>query len=84
VAEDLSYWSVEILGKVVTMAEALTGHMIPTGKRAQTLNLLGSEVGLGTVAKWGRAIADEVDAMGFKWERKDKSGKHIPFDWSGS
>ncbi len=84
VAEDLSYWSVEILGKVVAMAEALTSHMTPTGKRAQTLNPPGSEVGLGTVAKWGRAIADEVDAMGFKWERNGRSSKHIPFDWSGS
>jgi hypothetical protein len=24
-----------------------------------------------------------ANAMGFKWERKGKSSKHIPFDWSG-
>jgi hypothetical protein len=32
VAEDLSYWSAEIPGKVVAKAEALTGPMTPTGK----------------------------------------------------
>jgi hypothetical protein len=82
-ADDLSYWSAEIPGKVVARAEALTGPMTPPGKRVQTLNAPGSEVGPGTVATWGRAVADEVDAMGFKWERKGRSSKHIPFDWSG-
>jgi hypothetical protein len=82
-ADDLSYWSAEIPGKVVARAEALTGPMTPPGKRVQTLNPPGSEVGPGTVATWGRAVADEVDAMGFKWERKGRSSKHIPFDWSG-
>ena len=46
----------------------------------------GSEVGAGAagaVATWGKAIADEVDAKGFKWERKGRSSKHIPFEWSG-
>ena len=83
VADDLSYWSAEIPGKVFAKAEALTGPMTPTGKRVQTLNPPGSEVGPGTVATWGSATADEVDAMGFKWERKGRSSKHIPFDWSG-
>jgi hypothetical protein len=58
--------------------------MTPTGKRVQTLNLPGSEVGpSGTVATWGRAIADEVDAMGFKWGWNGRSNKHILFDRSG-
>jgi hypothetical protein len=83
VAEDLSYWSAEIPGRVVARAEALTGPMTPPGKRVQTLNAPGSEVGPGTVATWGTAVKDEADAMGFKWERKGKSSKHIPFDWSG-
>jgi hypothetical protein len=83
IADDLSYWSAEIPGKVVARAEALTGPMTPPGKRVQTLNPPGSEVGPGAVATWGRAVADEVDAMGFKWERKGRSSKHIPFDWSG-
>jgi hypothetical protein len=83
VADDLSYWSAEIPEKVVAKAEALTGPMTPTGKRVQTLNPQGSEVGPGTVATWGTAVADEVNAMGFKWERKGRSSKHIPFDWSG-
>jgi hypothetical protein len=84
VADDLAYWSAEIPGKLVAKAEALTGPMTPPGKRVQTLNPPGSEVGPGTVATWGKALADEVkDAMGFKWERKGRSSKHIPFEWSG-
>ena len=86
IAEDLSYWSAEIPGKVLAKAEALTGPTTPPGKRVQTINPPGSEVGpgaAGAVATWGKAIADEVDAMGFKWERKGRSSKHIPFEWSG-
>ena len=84
VADDLSYWSAEIPGKVVAKAEALTGPMTPTYKRVQTQNPPGSEVvPSSTVATWGRAVANEVDAMGFKWEWNGKSSKHIPFDWSG-
>jgi hypothetical protein len=49
----------------------------------QTLNPPGSETGPGTVATWGRALADEVDAIGFKWDWKGRSSKHIPFDWTG-
>jgi hypothetical protein len=68
---------------VVARAEALGVPMTPPGKRVQTLNPTGSAVGPGTVATWSRALADEVDAMGFKWERKGRSSKHIPFEWSG-
>jgi hypothetical protein len=83
VADDLSYWRAEIPGKVIAKAEALTGPTTPPGKRVQTLNPPGSEVGPGTVATWGRAVSNEVDAMGFKWEWNGRSSKHIPFDWSG-
>jgi hypothetical protein len=83
VAEDLDYWSAEIPGKVLAKAEALTGPMTPPGKRVQTLNPPGSEVGPGAIATWGKSTADEADAMGFKWERKGKSSKHISFDWDG-
>lgn len=83
VADDLAYWSAEVPGKIVARAEALTGPMTPPGKRVQTLNAPGSETGPGTVATWGRATADEVDAMGFKWDWKGRSSKHIPFDWAG-
>jgi hypothetical protein len=86
VADDLSYWSTEIPEKVVAKAEALTGPMTPAGKRVQTLNPPGSEVGpSGTVATWGKAITDEVNApeVRFEWKRKGRSSKHIPFDWSG-
>src|ERR687895_2291223 len=83
VADDLSYWSAEIPGKVVAKAEALAGPMTPPGKRVQTLNPPGSEVGPGTVATWGRTVTNEVDAMGFKWEWNGRSSKHIPFGWNG-
>jgi hypothetical protein len=88
VSDDLSYWSVEIPGKVEAKAEALTGPMTPTGKRVQTTNPPGSEVGplaAGAVATWGFAVKDKVDAIevGYKWERTGNSSKHIPFDWSG-
>jgi hypothetical protein len=86
VADDLSYWSAEIPGRVVAKAEALTGPMTPPGKRVQTLNAPGSEVGpSGTVATWGRAVTDEVNVpeVRFEWKRKGRSSKHIPFDWSG-
>jgi hypothetical protein len=36
VADDLSYWSAEIPGKVLAKADALTGPVTPSGKRAQT------------------------------------------------
>ena len=79
-ADDLSYWSAEIPGKILARAEALTGPTTPPGKRVQTINPPGSEVGPGGgVATWGRSLADEADAMGFKWARKGRSSKHIPF-----
>lgn len=83
VAGDLAFWRAEIPGKVVAKAEALTGPMTPQGKRVQLLNAPGSEVGPGGAATWGRAVADDVDAAGFKWDWKGRSSKHIPFDWSG-
>jgi hypothetical protein len=84
VADDLSYWNAEIPGKVIAKAEALGGPMTPAGKRVQTLNPPGSEVGPGTVATWGTATTDEVNApeIRFEWKRKGRSSKHIPFDWS--
>ena len=85
VAEDLAYWSAEIPGKVIAKGEALTGPMTPPGKRVQTINAPGSEVGPGTVASWGTAVVDKVNApqVRFQWERRDKSSKHITFDWTG-
>jgi hypothetical protein len=83
VADDLAYWRAEIPGKVVARAEALGGPMTPPGARVQTLNAPGSETGPGTVATWGTAVADTVDAFGFRWEWAGRSSKHIPFDWSG-
>lgn len=84
IARDLAYWSAEVPGKVVAKAEALTGPMTPPGKRVQTLNAPGSETGPGTVATWGKALANEAhDAMGFRFDWKGRSSKHIPFNWAG-
>lgn len=84
-ADDLAYWNAEIPGKVIAKAEALSGPMTPPGKRVQTINAPGSEVGPGTVATWGRTVTDEVDApdVRFQWKRSGRSSKHISFDWSG-
>jgi hypothetical protein len=83
IADDLAHWRAEVPGRVVARAEALTGPMTPPGKRVQTFNAPGSETGPGTVATWGRALANQVNAHGFQWEWAGKSSKHIPFDWSG-
>jgi hypothetical protein len=83
VANDLAYWSAEIPGKIVAKAEALSGPMTPPGKRVQTINPPGSEVGPVVIATWGKSLVDEADAMRFKWKRKGKSSKHIRFEWSG-
>jgi hypothetical protein len=85
IADDLAYWSAEIPEKVLVKGEALTGPMTPTGKRVQTINAPGSEVGPGTVATWGTAVTDEVNApeVRYQWKRSGRSSKHIPFNWSG-
>ena len=85
VAEDLAYWSAEIPGKVSAKGEALTGPMTPPGKRVQTINAPGSEVGPGTVATWGTAVTDEVNVpyLRYEWKRSGRSSKHIAFNWSG-
>jgi hypothetical protein len=57
--------------------------MTPTGKRVQTVNPPGSEVGPGVVATWGRTVTNEVDAMDFRWEWNGRSSKYIQFDWNG-
>ena len=85
VADDLSYWSAEIPGKVMAKGEALTGPMTPRGKRVQTINAPGSEVGPGTVTTWGTAVIDEVNVpdVRYQWKRSGRSSKHITFNWSG-
>jgi hypothetical protein len=68
---------------VEAKAEALTGPTTPPGKRVQTVNPPGSEVGPGGVATWGTATVDRADGFGFKWDRSGQSSKHIPFNWRG-
>src|SRR4249920_1841769 len=81
IANDLSHWSAEIPGKVIVRGEALTGPMTPPGKRVQTFNPPGSEVGPGTVATWGTSVTDEVNLpeLHYEWKRSGKSSKHIAF-----
>ena len=85
IADDLAYWSAEIPGKVMAKGEALTGPMTPKGKRVQTINAPGSEVGPGTVTTWGTAVIDEVNVpdVRYQWKRSGRSSKHITFNWSG-
>ena len=81
--DDLGSWRVEIPGKLLGEAEALTGPTAPEGARVQVHNAPGAEVGPGQVATWGTATVDRADGFGFSWERSGKSSKHFPFDWSG-
>jgi hypothetical protein len=81
--EDLGSWRVEIPGKLLGEARALTGPTTPEGARVQVHNAPGAEVGPGQVATWGTATTDRADAFDFRWERSGKSSKHFPFDWRG-
>ncbi len=83
-AGDLAHWRVEVTGKLKASAEALGGPTTPTGKRVQTINPPGSEVGPGQVATWAKGNLEEQGAnFGFTTNFSGKSSKHIPFDWSG-
>jgi hypothetical protein len=81
--DDLGSWRVEIPGKLVGEAEALTGPTAPEGARVQLHNAPGAEVGPGQIATWATATTDRADAYGFGWERSGRSSKHFPFEWSG-
>ena len=83
VAGDLAHWSVAIPGRVAGRAEALTGPTTPPGKRVQTLNPPGSEVGPGQVATWGVSSEARMERFGFNWTGESRSSKHSPFDWTG-
>jgi hypothetical protein len=82
-ADDLAHWRVEVPGRVLAEAEALSGPTTPPGARVQLLNPPGSEVGPGGVATWGRGTALNVDAFGYDLKFVGSSSKHIPFEWSG-
>ena len=96
--DDLGSWRVEIPGKVVGEAQALTGPTTPEGwpswpritrrcsppcSPVQVHNAPGAEVGPGQVATWGTATTDRANAFDFSWERSGKSSKHFPFNWRG-
>ncbi len=84
IAGDLARWRAEIPGQVTAMAQALSGPTTPPGKRVQTLNPPGSEVGPGGVATWGSGdVTEPAPVFGLQTNFVGKSSKHIPFDWSG-
>ena len=83
IARDLATWRAVIPGRAEAKVDALTGPTTPPGKRVQTVNAPGSEVGPGGVATWGTSTVDRADSFGFKWNRSGQSSKHIPFDWRG-
>jgi hypothetical protein len=60
-----------------------TGPTTLPGRRVQTHNPPGAEVGPGQVATWRRATTDRAEGFGFKWEWDGRSSKHFPFDWEG-
>ena len=56
-AGHLATWRVEVPGLVVGRAEAfIRSHNTTPGKRVQTINPPGSEVGPGLVPTWGRSV----------------------------
>jgi hypothetical protein len=83
VADDLAYWEVEVGDRVQGHADALAGPTTPPGKRVQTINPPGSEVGPGQIATWGSSPGVRSEGFGFRWDGKGWSSKHIPFDWTG-
>ena len=62
--------------------KSLSDILLSTIRREIVLRL-GGNVGPGVVATWGKSVVDKTDVMGFKWERKGQSSKHISFEWSG-
>ena len=82
-ADDLSFWSAKIPGRVNARGEALTGPTTPEGVRVQIHNPPGSEVGPGTVATQGVAVTDEAEGFEVSWKRSGRSSKHMSFDWTG-
>jgi hypothetical protein len=82
-ADDLTSWRAEIPGKAKGAVEALEGPTLEPGKRTQVHDPPGSEVGPGTIATYGTATTDEVEAFGLKWSRSGRSSKHMSFEWSG-
>ncbi|HEX7271718.1 MAG TPA: DUF1326 domain-containing protein [Casimicrobiaceae bacterium] len=83
IAGDLARWRAVVPGRVEAAVEALSGPTTPPGKRVQTINPPGSEVGPGGVATWGKVTVDSADLFGFKRNRSGQSSKHIPFSWRG-
>lgn len=83
VADDLSWWTARIPGRVQARGEALAGPTTPPGQRVQVHNPPGAEVGPGAVATHGVAVTDQADSFGFRWERSGQSSKHYAFEWTG-
>jgi len=84
IAPDLGHWGMEILGKVKSWANAITGPTSSSGKYPQLINAPGAETGPNPKPMtWGKSTVCTVDAFDFKFEWTTSSSKHCPFDWSG-
>jgi hypothetical protein len=71
------------VGKARAEVAVLEGPTSVPGKHAQVHDPPGSEVGPGSVATYGIATTDSVDAFGLSWDRSGRSSKHMAFEWSG-
>lgn len=81
----LEHWSVAIPQIVDASGVALTGPTADPGKRVQTFNAPGSEIGPTDAAvTWGKSVAGRWDAFGFSQNLPaGRNSKHMPFAWSG-
>lgn len=81
----LERWSVSIPDAVEASGIALTGPTADPGRRVQTFNPPGSEVGPTDAAvTWGKSVVGHWDAFGFTQDiPAGRNSKHIPFGWSG-
>lgn len=73
--DDLGSWRVEIPGKFLDVAEALTGPTTPDGARVQLHNAPGAEIGPGQVITWGTAELTAVLEQGRRqWHQPTRLG----------
>jgi hypothetical protein len=81
----LERWSVRVSDKVDASGTTLSGGTSDPGKRIQSYNPPGSEVGpTSAPVTWGKSVAGRWDAFGFDQDiPAGQASKHIPFDWNG-
>lgn len=82
---NLDSWNVDIPDILNAGGEALTGPTSDPGKRVQTTNPPGSEVGpSGKIITWARSTHSTWSRMGFKQNiPAGQNSKHMTFQWNG-